>query len=157
MALRSLRPRTNDTSLPAPTDEPLKPEATYIDASCEFAGQLRFDEPVRIDGRVSGEIHAKKSLVVGETASIEADIHAESMIVSGSVDGDVCVKRKITLLKTARVSGEIQTAGIVVEEGARFKGRILIGDEAPEAPAAAPTPRSPKGSDGAPPTSATSA
>ena len=157
MALRSLRRKADDTSPPAPTDDPLKPEATYIDASCEFAGQLRFDEPVRIDGRVSGEIHAKKSLVVGEAASIEADIHAESVIVYGSVDGDIYVRRKITLHKTARVSGEIQTAGIVVDEGARFKGRILIGEEAPEAPTAAPTPRSPKSSDGAPPTSVSSA
>ena len=157
MALRSLRSRADDTPPSAPTDDPLKPEATYIDASCELAGQLRFDETVRIDGRVSGEIHAKKSLVVGETASIEADIHAESVIVYGSVEGDICVQRKITLHKTARVSGEIQTVGIVVDEGARLKGRILIGDDAPEAPTAATTPKPPTSSDGAPPTSATSA
>jgi cytoskeletal protein CcmA (bactofilin family) len=142
----------------------MKPESAYLDASCELTGQLRFDEPVRIDGRVSGEIHAKKSLVVGETASIEADIHAESVIVHGTIEGDICVQRKITLHKTARVSGEIQTVGIVVDEGARFKGRILIGDDAPEAPAAAkapmpPTaakaPMSPTGSDGAPSTGGT--
>ncbi len=156
MALRNLRPRADDTPPPAPTDDPLKPEATYIDASCELEGQLRFDETVRIDGRVSGEIRAQKSLVVGETAVIEADIHAESVIVYGSVEGDIRVQRKITLHKTARVSGEIQTVGIVVDEGARFKGCILIGDDAPDAPAAATTPEPPTNSDSAPPTSATS-
>lgn len=139
MALRSLRSKPDDAPAAPPTGDSPKYETTYIDAGCEFSGQLRFDEPVRIDGRVSGEIHASKELVVGEAASIEANIRAGSVVVYGRVEGDIYVERKITLHKTAWVTGEIQTSGIVVEEGARFKGRILIGDDTSEAePLAAP-------------------
>ena len=47
------------------------------------------------------------------------------------VVGDIRVARRTLLHKSARVEGEIQTAGIVVEEGARFKGCILIGRDEP--------------------------
>lgn len=131
MAL-SLRGRSGDLPSAPPAGPPgpdTGAEPTYIDAGSELVGQLRFRDSVRIDGRVEGEIHADKVVVVGESAVVAAAIHAESVVVHGSVEGDVRVRRKITLHKTARVTGEIQTAGIVVEEGARFRGCILIGDD----------------------------
>ena len=128
-----LRGKTPKVELEAPPPE-TKTE-TYIDQGCELVGELRFREGVRIDGRIEGEIRAAKQVVVGESGAILAGIEAESVEVYGTIEGNIQVKRQVTLHKTARVTGEIQTAGIVVEEGARFKGRILIGeDEAAPAP-----------------------
>ena len=128
MALRNFTGRTSATD----DDEPAgtSPE-THINEGCEFVGELRFKEKVRIDGRVEGEIWAAKSVVIGESAIIEAGIRAECVEIYGVVKGDIRVERKTTLHKSARVTGEIHTAGIVVEEGARFKGCIVIGE--PEA------------------------
>lgn len=102
---------------------------TFLDSGCELTGELRFGENVRIDGRVGGQIWGEKAVVIGEGAQIDASIEAESLEIYGSVMGDIVVKRQTTLHKTARVEGEIQTAGIVVEEGARFKGCIVIGPD----------------------------
>lgn len=111
---------------------------TYIDSGCELVGKLSFQQSVKINGRVEGEIEVSKRLVVGEAAQIEASISAEEVEVYGTVNGDIKVKRKVTLHESARVTGEIQTAGIVVQEGARFKGTIVIGSDSPPAVAASP-------------------
>ena len=103
--------------------------STFIEQGCEITGEMRFRESVRIEGRAEGEIRAGGVVIVGEPAEIQASIRAEAVIVHGTVDGDSRARRKITLLKTARVVGELQTAGIVIEEGARFKGCIVIGAE----------------------------
>ncbi len=111
---------------------------TYLDAGSVLTGELRFAGSVRLDGRVEGQIHAGQTVIVGEHAEIDASIEAETLEVYGTVVGDIRVARRTLLHKTARVEGEIQTAGIVVEEGAQFKGCILIGQAAARpAPAAA--------------------
>lgn len=120
--------------------DPRPPTAgeTFLDAGSVLTGELRFAGSVRLEGRVEGQIHAGQSVIVGEHAEIDASIEAESLEVYGTVVGDIRVARRTLLHKTARVEGEIQTAGIVVEEGAQFKGCILIGQSPPRsAPAAA--------------------
>jgi len=104
---------------------------TYLDAGSVLTGELRFAGSVRLDGRVEGQIHAGQTVIVGEHAEIDASIEADTLEVYGTVVGDIRVARRTLLHKTARVEGEIQTAGIVVEEGARFKGCILIGRDEP--------------------------
>ena len=113
--------------------------ATFIDAGCQLVGELKFSEDVRIDGSVEGSIEAQKTVTVGEAGRIDAGIKAESVVIHGHVDGDIRVQRKVTLHKSARVSGEIHTSGIVVEEGARFRGTISIGDDGPASARALPS------------------
>ena len=116
------------------------PATTFIDRGCELSGNMCFNESVQIDGRIEGEIDAKKSVVVGESAHLQARISAETVVIHGSVDGDVAARRKITLHKTAEVSGDMRTAGIVIEEGAKFKGSIVIGSDDERPPEAKPAP-----------------
>ena len=113
---------------------------TFLDAGSVLSGELRFEGDVRFEGQVEGQIRAGKSVVVGESAEIDATIEADTLEVYGTVVGDIRVLRQTTLHKTARVEGEIHTAGIVVEEGARFKGCIVIGpDEKTVSPARTPS------------------
>ena len=56
------------------------------------------------------------------------------IVTSHEVKGDITASRKITLKRSARVVGDLNTPGIVIEEGAKLEGRIMIGsDEKPEA------------------------
>ena len=104
---------------------------TYLDPGSVLTGELRFAGNVRLEGRVEGQIHAGQTVIVGEHAEIDASIEADTLEVYGTVVGDIRVARRTLLHKSARVEGEIQTAGIVIEEGARFRGCILIGREEP--------------------------
>jgi cytoskeletal protein CcmA (bactofilin family) len=120
---------------------------TTIDAGCRFTGELRLRESVRIDGCVEGEIRGEKLVVVGESAHIQASIHADSVVVRGRVEGEIHARRKITLHATAHVVSDMRTAGITIEEGASFEGRIEIGRAEPEAPPE-PAPAPQQGSPG---------
>jgi cytoskeletal protein CcmA (bactofilin family) len=122
---------------PEPSVRSHQPAAlpSCIDASCEFSGTIQSPETIRIDGRVKGEVHCEQTVIVGESASIQAVINAASIVICGEVKGDMSATNKITLQKTARVTGDLRTPGIVIEEGAKLEGRIVIGpDEQPAAP-----------------------
>ena len=113
----------------APAPRTVAP-STSVDASSEFEGRLRCHQTLRIDGRVKGEIECEKAVMVGEGARVFAQITADEVQIAGVVEGDIIARRKITLARTATVIGDLTTPGIVIEEGAKLKGRIVIGSDA---------------------------
>jgi cytoskeletal protein CcmA (bactofilin family) len=138
MALVDFRSKTDKggakadkRAAPGPV-QPLDQAQTFLDEGCELSGQLRFKDSVQIDGKIEGEIECAKSVIIGSPADIRASISAECVVISGAVTGDIAARRKITLHKTAHVTGDMRTAGIVIEEGARFKGSIVIGADEPQ-------------------------
>jgi cytoskeletal protein CcmA (bactofilin family) len=104
--------------------------ASSVDASSELEGRLRCKQTLRIDGCIKGEVECEKTVLVGEGARVFASIAADEVQIAGLVEGDIAARRKITLQRTAVVSGDLTTPGIVIEEGAKLKGRILIGSDA---------------------------
>jgi cytoskeletal protein CcmA (bactofilin family) len=137
MALKSFMTGWEHTSEEMP--KPVSPAApaprtvapsTSVDASSEFEGRLRCHQTLRIDGRMKGEIECEKAVLVGEGARIFAQITADEVQIAGVVEGDITARRKITLARTATVIGDLTTPGIVIEEGAKLKGRIVIGSDA---------------------------
>ena len=143
MAFKNIMARGEETGersmeiTPEPSVRHPQPAAppSCVGASCEFSGNIQSPETIRIDGRVKGEVHCEQTVIVGESASIQAVIHAASIVIAGEVKGDMSATGKITLQKTARVTGDLCTPGIVIEEGAKLEGRIVISpDEQPAAP-----------------------
>ncbi len=138
MALVDFRSKTEkgrseaDTSA-APGRVPAPDRAqTFLDEGCELSGRLRFEDSVEIGGKIDGEIECGKTVAIASAADIRASISAECVVISGAVAGDIVARRKITLHETAHVTGDMRTAGIVIEEGARFKGSIVIGADEPQ-------------------------
>jgi len=124
--------RTERPPAPAVTPKPPKPSSapsTFLDASITFSGELRCGESLRIDGKIKGDIHCDETVVVGQPGAIHANIEAASVVIAGEVHGDIDASRKITLESTARVIGDLRTPGIVIQEGAKLEGRIVIGDD----------------------------
>jgi cytoskeletal protein CcmA (bactofilin family) len=113
--------------------------ASFIDAGCELSGTLRFRENVRIDGHVEGELLADKDVEIGPSASVHANLHCESAVIRGEVRGDVEAVRTITFHKGAHVHGQMKASAIVIEEGAQFRGTIVICGDARD-PVALPAP-----------------
>jgi cytoskeletal protein CcmA (bactofilin family) len=120
-------PRVTMAQAPAPRS--VAP-STSIDSTTELEGRLRCSETLRIDGRIVGEIECDKVVIIGQGGRVHAGIEADEVHVSGIVEGDITARRKVTLERTAVVVGDLTTPGIVIEEGAKLKGRILIGSDA---------------------------
>ena len=82
---------------------------------------------MHIEGTIA---HHDKHLTVGKQGRVKADIHASSVIVLGQLIGDIHSEGTVSLAKTANVIGDIFCRRIVMEDGARFKGKIDMGEPA---------------------------
>jgi cytoskeletal protein CcmA (bactofilin family) len=115
----------------APAASPARPAAgaegrAYLDRSSKISGKLTFEGAARIDGEVDGEINAKDTLAIGETASLTAQIHAASVVVSGKVSGDIHATQRIEIRPSAKVVGNLTAPVLVVQEGALFEGHCSM-------------------------------
>ena len=101
---------------------------SVIGPTLEFKGELSADEDLIIEGQVEGTIaHHKKHLTVGRHGRVKADIHASSVIVLGQLVGDIHSEGVVSLAKGSEVTGNISCGRIIMEDGARFKGKIDMG------------------------------
>jgi cytoskeletal protein CcmA (bactofilin family) len=90
-------------------------------------GQIVSRESLHIDGEVTGKIDLPDCrLTIRRTGKMAADVVAREVEVLGSVRGDLRASKKITIRKGGSLIGDLKTPGIVIEEGAYFKGRIEI-------------------------------
>ncbi len=93
-----------------------------IDQGSQFDGKIRVEGTIRVDGELKGEITSANSVVVGETAAIEANIGAKSVTINGSVVGNVTASRQVVLRATGRLHGNVETPSLIIESGAVFNG-----------------------------------
>jgi cytoskeletal protein CcmA (bactofilin family) len=90
-------------------------------------GQITSKEDLYVDGEVDGAVDLQDCrLTVGPNGKIGAGARAREVEVLGKVDGDVEATKKITIRTGGRLVGDLRTPGIVIEDGAYFKGRIEI-------------------------------
>src|SRR4030095_7910658 len=59
----------------------------FLDRGSHFAGDLKFEDGFRIDGRFEGKITSGSELVLGETAEVDAEINVGKLSVNGSLEG----------------------------------------------------------------------
>jgi len=104
--------------------------SAYLDAGSRISGKLYFETAARIDGQVEGEINAKDSLAIGESAVVAAQIKADSVIVAGKVSGDIVAIRRIEIKPSAKVLGNVTAPILVINEGALFEGHCAMQPEA---------------------------
>ena len=60
---------------------------TLLGRGSEFEGKLTFEGTVRIDGKLKGEVFSEDTLVVGEGATVEAEVEIGEIIIQGTVIG----------------------------------------------------------------------
>lgn len=99
---------------------------TYIGKDAEFEGKLKFYGTIRIDGHFKGEILGEGTLIVGEGAILESDIHVSQIFNSGSIRGKVTADNKIEIRAPGKILGDIQAPSIVINEGATIEGNCRM-------------------------------
>ena len=100
---------------------------TIIGAHSSFQGTIRAEDPLRIQGRVQGEITSSSSVHVDAGGTAEAHIHAAAVEIAGEVQGQVHATGRVELAGTSRVSGEVYAGTIVMNEGAVLDGALHMG------------------------------
>jgi cytoskeletal protein CcmA (bactofilin family) len=95
----------------------------FLGKGTEFKGMITYDGTIRIDGKVEGEIITQGTLIVGESAVIQAEISAGSIVCGGKITGNVVAHQKVHLLSKAVLSGSVTTPNLIIDEGVSFNGR----------------------------------
>ena len=100
--------------------------SAYFGKGSKISGKLNFEGTVRVDGRVDGEIHAKDTLVIGDTAEVTAEIHATTIVVRGLVRGDIHASKKVEIRAPGKLYGNSLAPALVIEEGVIFEGSCTM-------------------------------
>ena len=121
------KPVTSSRPAPAPVEARSSAEGrAYLDSGSKISGKLLFEGATRIDGQVDGEITARESLVIGESAVVTAQIKANAIIVAGKVSGDITASQRLEIRPSARVIGNLTSPVLIVHEGAMFEGHCSM-------------------------------
>ena len=102
--------------------------AAVLGKGVTVRGEIFSREDLTIDGDVEGSVEVvDHRLTLGPNSKVKvSQIKAHDLIVFGSLTGKVEVVDKVHIRKGASLIGDIQTAGIVIEDGAYFRGGIDI-------------------------------
>ena len=90
-------------------------------------GKLQFQGDLEIDGTFSGAVTTDDGLVIGENATVNAEISCGSVIVKGDVTGNITARDMVALEGGAHVKGDITSPSLSVAKGATFDGSSRMG------------------------------
>ena len=98
----------------------------FLGPGSQFEGKLVFNEIVRLDGAFRGEVTSHDTLIVGDSADIQADVQVGTLILSGKFKGNVKAKTRVELRAPANIDGTIETPALSVEDGVTLNGTITM-------------------------------
>lgn len=105
----------------------------FLDDGSEIEGKYTCSGTVMLDAKVTGELTARDTLIIGERAVVRATVRASTLIVRGELVGNVTAER-VELKRGARVTGDVEAPVILMEEGALHDGHCRMAKAAHEAP-----------------------
>lgn len=112
---------------------------TLLGRGTSFEGKLTFEGTVRVDGKLKGEVFSDDVLIVGEGATVEAEIDIGEVIIQGTVIGNIRARRSIEILAPGRIKGDLHTPSLQIEKGVVFEGRSFMEGLAPGTAGAVPS------------------
>lgn len=98
----------------------------FLGKGTEYEGRLTFNGTVRLDSHFKGEISAVGTLIIGEGATVEADIHISRIIISGEIRGNIIADHRIEIHPPGKAFGDIQAPTVVIDEGGIFEGNCRM-------------------------------
>lgn len=93
----------------------------------ELNGEITFKDMLRVNGFVAGKISScKGTLIVDNSARVDANIDVGVCVVSGTVNGDVVAQERVELGPAAVINGDISTGSLSMRPGATFTGNCRM-------------------------------
>jgi cytoskeletal protein CcmA (bactofilin family) len=106
-------------------EKDMKPMAnTVIGSSIVIDGEITGEESLTILGTVKGKIAVSQTVSVEAGATVEADVEAQTVIISGRLTGNVMAKERLELKPESKMVGDAKSPRIAIADGAGFKGNV---------------------------------
>jgi cytoskeletal protein CcmA (bactofilin family) len=97
-----------------------------LGADVEIKGNLKFSGELTFEGKLDGEIQTDGTLNLGDSAVVNGNISAQSVVVRGKVNGNITAKEKIDIKSKTELFGDIRASKLAVEEGVTFVGKTEV-------------------------------
>jgi cytoskeletal protein CcmA (bactofilin family) len=101
--------------------------SAFLGRGTRVSGKISFEGPAKVEGQVEGEVLANDSLIVGETAVLNAQISGGAVVIHGKVTGDINATKRLEIRAPGRVYGNVTTPSLIIEEGVVFEGHCSMG------------------------------
>jgi cytoskeletal protein CcmA (bactofilin family) len=96
---------------------------TIFSSGPELSGEISFRDVVRVNGHIAGTVYSERgTLMVDDTARIDANIEVAVAIINGIINGDIVAKQRVEIGPGAKIYGNIWTRSIAIKDGAVFEG-----------------------------------
>jgi len=99
---------------------------TLIGETMLIKGNITSKEALQLNGELEGQVDLDDRLTIGPKGKATANIKAKEIDIAGTVHGNLNADDRVVLRKGANLVGDVKTAGIMIEDGAYFKGGIDI-------------------------------
>jgi len=91
-----------------------------------WEGTLKTEGSVKIDGRFKGQVVAGDTIVIGESAVVEASLEGINILIAGTVHGDVKAEGKLEITPKGKLFGNFTAVKLLVDEGAIIRGECIM-------------------------------
>lgn len=119
-----------------------------LNSDVEVKGNIKFSGELTFEGKLDGEIQTDGVLNLGDSAVVNGNINAQSVVVRGKINGNINAKEKIEIKAKAELFGDIRSTKLVIEEGVTFVGKTEVNPNkvSPTAPPTRPgeSPKTPE-------------
>jgi cytoskeletal protein CcmA (bactofilin family) len=105
------------------------PIKSLIAQGTRIEGNMKFNEGLRVDGEVYGDIQATPEdngslLVISEAAVVQGAVQADHVIINGTVRGPVHARELLELQPKAKIEGDISYVALEMHQGATISGQL---------------------------------
>ena len=104
------------------------PIKSLIAQGTRIEGNMKFNEGLRVDGEVFGDVSASPEesslLVISEAAVVQGAIMADHVIINGTVRGPVHARELLELQPKARIEGDVSYVSLEMHQGATISGQL---------------------------------
>jgi len=97
-----------------------------LTSAVEIKGNLKFTGELSFDGKLDGEIQTDGVLNLGDSAVVNGNINAQSVVVRGKITGNITAKEKIEIKAKTELFGDIRATKLTIEEGITFVGKTEV-------------------------------
>lgn len=110
------------------SEAPNGPVISIIGPGMRVEGDCFTEGTLRIEGKVTGTIHAGKAVVVGKDGAVHGDVATQDAVVAGRVTGTLLAASRLEVQATARIEGEVHTRRLQLDDGAVLNGAVRMGE-----------------------------
>ncbi|WP_105103050.1 bactofilin family protein [Microbulbifer pacificus] len=110
-------------------DSSLAKDRSVIGKNIKFRGELIGTEDLHIEGTIEGTVIMEgHDLSIGREGEINANIHAQNIVINGKLTGDALADELIEIRNTAVVKGNLIAPRIQLDDGGKFRGSMDMVD-----------------------------